>query len=696
MPKKRQSESEITRYRWVRVSVPKSRRKVEQKPKKNYMTKAKSTQIRALYMAFMLLLGTSTIAFAQYGMDALDIAKLQNVAASVISPDGNTVVYTLVVPADPLKENVRASVHLYVYDIRSGDSTPLITDGNVGNLQFRPEHGTISFTARRTGDNTNALYEISTEGGEPTRLHSHETAIRSYTWANDGNHIIYMANEILDLPESTLPYEPVLFEENIPNAKAYIQNVAHEDHQPHLIDIPGTAHMAVFNADRTKIAISVAPTPNIDDQFMFQQIHIVDYRSREVVAKIDNKGKLGEMHWSPDGTRLALRAGHDINDPIDGRIMIVSTEGGTPRNILPEFKGKFEQLRWSEDNKIHFLASQGVWRIFGTVNPNGSQFTRIIDRGAPIMTNFSVANDGTIAFTANTSEHPAEIYVFQDGILERGTNSNEWLADTELGRQEVVTYTARDGEFDIEGLLIYPLDYTEGQTFPLITVVHGGPEAHYSNGWLTAYSMPGHQGAAEGFFVFYPNYRGSTGRGMEFIYSSQADLAGKEFDDVVDGVDYLIEKGLVDTDRVGVTGGSYGGYATAWMSTYYSERFAAGVMSVGISNNISKWGTSDIPEELYLVHSRKRLWDDWMDKLQRSPIYYVDRAQTPLLIMHGEDDTRVHPAQSLELFRHIKVRQPDVPLRLVLYPGEGHGNARSTSRYDYNLRMIEWFNTYLK
>lgn len=132
------------------------------------------------------------------------------------------------------------------------------------------------------------------------------------------------------------------------------------------------------------------------------------------------------------------------------------------------------------------------------------------------------------------------------------------------------------------------------------------------------------------------------------------------------------------------------------MSTYYSDRFAAGVMFVGISNNISKWGTSDIPEELYLVHSRKRIWDDWYDNLLRSPIYYVDRAQTPILIMHGAEDTRVHPAQSLELYRHIKVRKPEVPLRLVFYPGEGHGNVRATSRLDYNLRMIRWFETYLK
>ena len=186
---------------------------------------------------------------------------------------------------------------------------------------------------------------------------------------------------------------------------------------------------------------------------------------------------------------------------------------------------------------------------------------------------------------------------------------------------------------------------------------------------------------------------------MEFTYSIQSDLSGKEFDDIVDGVDYLIEKGIIDRDKIGVTGGSYGGFASAWMSTYYSDRFAAAVMFVGISNNLSKWGTSDIPNELYYVHSRERLWESdemWMNYLKRSPIYYVDRADTPILIMHGENDTRVHPAQSLELYRHIKVRKPEVPVRLVFYPGEGHGNRRASSQLDYAFRMMQWFDTYLK
>ena len=195
--------------------------------------------------------------------------------------------------------------------------------------------------------------------------------------------------------------------------------------------------------------------------------------------------------------------------------------------------------------------------------------------------------------------------------------------------------------------------------------------------------------------VFYPNYRGSTGRGVKFSKLGQADAAGPEFDDIVDGIDHFVEAGLADKDKVGITGGSYGGYASAWGATCYSERYAASVMFIGISDNISKVGTTDIPDEMYYVHHRKHLWEDWDYFRERSPIKYVEKARTPLLILHGKEDPRVHPSQSLELHRHLKTLG-QTPVRLVLYPGEGHGNRRAASRLDYNLRMMRWMKHYLQ
>ena len=274
----------------------------------------------------------------------------------------------------------------------------------------------------------------------------------------------------------------------------------------------------------------------------------------------------------------------------------------------------------------------------------------------------------------------------------RLTITNPWLADVDLGRQETVRYAARDG-LALEGLLIRPTGDAK-PPFPLIVVVHGGPEAHYADGWLTSYGSPGQVLAARGFAVFYPNYRGSTGRGVAFSMASFDDPAGKEFDDIVDGVDHLIKAGLADAKRVGVTGGSYGGYATAWMATRYSDRFAAGVMFVGITNLISKAGGCDIPQEDYLVHIPRRAWEEHAFLWERSPLAHAAKGRTPLLILHGKDDPRVPVGQSMELYRALKTIGK-APVRLVLYPGEGHGNRKAAARYDASLRIVQWFEHYL-
>jgi dipeptidyl aminopeptidase/acylaminoacyl peptidase len=275
----------------------------------------------------------------------------------------------------------------------------------------------------------------------------------------------------------------------------------------------------------------------------------------------------------------------------------------------------------------------------------------------------------------------------------RRTISNPLLESMTFAKQEVVKWKARDG-LELEGVLIHPAGEVAGKRYPLILSVHGGPEAHESNGWSTNYSRPGQIAAARGFAVLYPNYRGSTGRGVAFQKSSQADPAGKEFDDLVDAVDHLVGTGLVDKQKVGITGGSYGGYATAWCSTRYSDRFAAGVMFVGISDKVSKVGTTDIPDEDFYVHTRVRPWEDWQKMLERSPIFHAGNCKTPLLILHGKDDPRVNPGQSREMYRHLKLRS-QAPVRLVMYPGEGHGNRKAAARLDYNLRMLQWMEHYL-
>lgn len=620
-----------------------------------------------------------------------DVAKIEVITQAVISENGEKIAYQLLVPADPTKENVPAKSHLYVYDIQNQDSIPLVTTYSASNIQFRPGHNSISFTAKQENDSASVLYEIPVNGGEAEKLFQFDASISSYDWHTSGTRLAFISNEKSEKEGSALPYQPEIYETDLQNSSAFIIEL--EDPAPRKLQIEGHVTALQWSPDGSKLAISAAPTSLVDDFYTSQRIYVVDGNNYDVTAEVDHKAKLGTLEWSPDGKRIAFIAGEDQHDPIEGRIFIAEATGGKPQLLQRNFEGQFHAVSWQDNNSLTYLASEGVYSSLGTLGINGDLKKTFEDDNINI-TGFSRAGNGVMAFVGNSAQHPGELFVLKSGAssADRITTSNLWLQDKKMGEQEVITYKASDG-MEIQGILIHPVSSTG--KIPLITVVHGGPEAHYDHGWLTTYNMPGQVGAGENYAVFYPNYRGSTGRGIEFAKSSQGDPGGKEFDDIIDGIDYLIENYNVDPNKVGVTGGSYGGYATAWMATRHTERFAAGVMSVGISNNISKWGTSDIPEEMFLVHSRKRIWDDYQFYLERSPIFYADQAKTPLLILHGKEDTRVDPGQSYELYRHIKTRT-ETPVRLVLYPGEGHGNRKSTARYDYNIRMMRWFNTYLK
>jgi dipeptidyl aminopeptidase/acylaminoacyl peptidase len=379
--------------------------------------------------------------------------------------------------------------------------------------------------------------------------------------------------------------------------------------------------------------------------------------------------------------------------------MVGEATGGAPRDLLPGLLGHVTHFQWSGNDSILYVTAAGLETVLSTINvgAGAKPVQSVVGTAGPVFTGLSLSDNAQhAALIGSTLSHPAELFLWSRGSAKttRRTDSNPGLEKLRLARQEVIRHKARDG-LDLEGILIRPLDEQPGKRYPLILAVHGGPEAHVSHGWLTGYNLPGQVAAARGMAVFYPNYRGSTGRGVAFSKLGQGDAAGKEFDDLVDAVDHLIELGLVDRARVGVTGGSYGGYATAWCSTRYSERFAAGVMFVGISDKVSKVGTTDIANEEYYVHSLKRPWEDWKFLLERSPIYHAGKSRTPLLILHGKDDPRVNVGQSRELYRHLKLHN-QAPVRLVLYPGELHGNRKAGARLDYNLRAIQWMEHYLK
>jgi dipeptidyl aminopeptidase/acylaminoacyl peptidase len=652
-----------------------------------------------------LLLTLPLAAAAQDTFTPHHIAKLRIVTEAVISPDGTQVAYILAVPRDLAKEKDGGSwTELHVVDTK-GNSTPFITGQvNVGNIAWTPDGKQIAFLTKRDKDTTRCLYVIGAKGGESKKILEHGTDIQGYSLSGDGSDVAFLATEPTNAAKKkTLDqgFNQEVYEEDAPFVRVWIADIAilhriDAPAPPKMLKLNGSASELHFNPKEDKIAVALAPSPGIDDHIMFRKVHIVDLKTGKA-TNLNNPGKLGQVAWSPDGKKLAMITGADKHDPKEGRLWIkeIDAKGW---DVHEEPRGHCESIAWADSNWILAQCGNGVSSI--VLKLSTSQLKRTPREGrsgtSPVLTGITASKDGkSFSFVGHFVNHPPEVYFGRDNAKPlRITNSNPWLKDMKLAKQEVVGYEAKDG-LGLEGILIYPLNYEKGKRYPLVLNVHGGPEAHYSNGWITNYNSLGQVAAARGMAVFYPNYRGSTGYGVEFSMKGQKEAGGKEFDDLVDGVDHLVKMGLVDEKKVGITGGSYGGYATAWGSTYYSHRFAAGVMFVGISDWISCSGTTDIPQEMFLVHHRKWLWDDWDYFKKASPLNYLDKAKTPLLIMHGKADPRVNPGQSLELYRHLKVRN-QAPVRLVLYPGEGHGNRRAASRLDYNIRLLQWMEHYLK
>ena len=644
---------------------------------------------------------SSSLAFAQSAITVEDIPKVKSVIQTSISPDGESVAFTRSLPRKLyVHENGSNYSELYVVD-DEGVERPFITGSvNIKSLQWSNDSKTIYFLAKLKDDKFTSLYQIPVDGGQAQAVMSLKgTSISSYQLSPDNKQLALLAMPAADKSDKELKklgFKAEVYELGLKNKQLFVVDLAKEDKplSPTAINIDSYVSDVNWSADSEKLLVKTQPTALIDDRYTKSMWHLYDIANEKVTLSFKTQGKLGDAELSHDGKYVAILGAEDKHDPATGRLFIADTETAKITEWLPNFMGHVVDFEWSHKrNTLNFIANVGTQSFVASIKAGSNKYKKLVDEGQFIATQLSVSDsDKTLALRGNSAKHPNEVFIVRSKKAKRLTDSNSWLNDKRFAKQETIKLKARDG-VELDGVLVYPLDYKKGTRYPLIMSVHGGPESHDKDGWITNYSRPGQMGAARGYAVFYPNYRGSTGKGVDYSKLGQNDYAGKEFDDLVDFKNHLVDMGLVDSKRVGITGGSYGGYASAWGATKLTEHFAASVMFVGVTNQLSKFGTTDISNEMHLVHARSYPWDKWQWYLERSPIYWAGQSETPLLIMHGKDDPRVHPAQSMELYRYMKVQGKDV--RLVYYPGEGHGNRKVAAQYDYSLRLMRWMDNYL-
>ena len=661
------------------------------------MTTHSKFLLRFCSLTLATLLSFTVSAAEKPALSLEETVSLKTASGAVMSPNGDAIAYVLSVPRELyVDKDGSAFRQLHVVNLE-GESRPYFAgEVSVSKVAWSEDGNHLFFTGKRDlSADFSSLYRMPLHGGEAEVIYEPKSSMKAFYPSPDGKTIAFLAAPPKPEETKTLKekgFKAVVYEESDPFVKVWLLDI--ESGEAVAQELEGSASVLSWAPDGEHYAAALAPTPMIDDEYMERDIFIVSTKDAKIRNQMNHVGKLGHFDWSPDGEQIAWIGGEDIHDPSEGRLYAASASGGERVELVPGYMGHVKDFYWNDNASITWLGGRGVWTELSRVALGQVEAAGDAPDSGPVIRSIHAApGQQAAAAIADTPEHPPEVYLLRQGADPvRLTHSNPLLDERQLARQEVVRYAARDG-LELDMMLVHPFEKKRGGN-PLIFMIHGGPEAHYSNGWMSAYSRPAQTFAAQGYLVAYPNYRGSTGRGVEFSKHGQHAYADPEFNDIVDAKHYLVEAGLADGDRTGITGGSYGGFASMWAASALSEHFAASVAFVGISDQISKFGTTNIPKEMFNVHARSWPWDDWMWMLERSPIYHAGKVKTPLLIMHGDKDPRVHPAQSLEMYRNVKVRT-DTPVRLVWYPGEQHGNAKTAARYDYALRLERWMNHFL-
>lgn len=621
-----------------------------------------------------------------------------------LSPDGKTIVFQVSRPRRDDEKPGGAITEIWKISSQGGDPARFTyNEKSDRSPQFSPDGKSVAFISTRGESDKGQIYIIPIDGGEAVQLipkaFGTENSVQMFKWSPDGNKIAYTMTEPKTKDEQQAEKDGKdwsVVDQNYKHTRLYTIDVK-TGNTKLISKSQMTVHDFDWSPDGGQFILAATETPLIDDSYMRVKLMTVSSEGGEAKLLVKTEGKLTSPRWSPDGKWISWLGATSMNDPFAGSVFVVPVVGGMSENLHKGYEGTANWLSWQKGkpSTIVFAAIERQATVFRTISvPERKQsglLTQPLIMGSPSFT-----RDGKwMALAANTPKHPNEIFFGEsaDKPLKRLTNFNPQLNDLQFSDQEIIRWKAKDG-WDIEGVIVKPIGYEKGKRYPLVMQPHGGPEAADVNGWYGTYSRWGQMLAGKGYVTFYPNYRGSIGRGVQFSKADHRDLMGKEFQDMLDGIDYLVKEGIVDGERVGVGGGSYGGYTSAWAATYGSRYFKAAIAWMGITNWYSMTGTSDIFWENSTVH-----WDTLMYEApdlywNRSPIAHIKNANTPTLIIHGAVDPRVPIGQSHELYTAMKWK--GVPVEFVTYPREGHGVSEKAHQLDFMRRFLGWFEKYMK
>jgi dipeptidyl aminopeptidase/acylaminoacyl peptidase len=645
--------------------------------------------------------------------------SLRQAGTVVLSPNGANIAYT--VTSTDWKDN---SYDAEIWVSRGTQPPFQLTHNPKGGStspKWSPDSKWIAFLSDR-GDKSQ-IYLISAEGGEAFPLTKEDENISAFGWNPDGHQIAFIRNETDSKTAKSIKDHFGAFGEEGKDYKLShlwvihfsIDSLTNPSIHPDSTFWPIPARVTSGNftvtdfkwsPDGQAIAYSRQPDPLIPSS-IHASIDVLDLATRKLRMTIADPAGDELLAWSPDGNNLLYSSA--VTDTLsqyykNNRLFLtpITASGPAPKEIATSFDENKSVQDWTPKG-IFFIASQRTKNVLFHLDPATGEITPVTfpvtsattpvtpaTRPAPpvdVIGNASFSLDGQqLAYSGRTFTGLTEIF----GPSGQLTHLSDQLKDWPLPTNEVIQWKSKDGT-TIEGILLKPANYDEKKKYPLLVVIHGGPTGVDRPEPVPTYVYPIMQWCEKGALVLRVNYRGSAGYGEKFRALNVRNLGVGDMWDVISGVDYLNKKGWIDTTRMGCMGWSQGGYISAFLTTH-TPIFKA----ISVGAGISDWGTYYVSTDITPFTRQYLKATPWEDKAiyeKTSPITTINQAKTPTLIQHGELDHRVPISDAYELYRGLQDR--NVPSRLIVYKGFGHGITKPKERLAAVWHNWQWFGKYI-
>ncbi len=609
---------------------------------------------------------------------------------TAISPDGRQVAWV---------ETSKAGSAIYVAATGGGPPRRITAGGPAeSGIAWSPDSRQIAFLSDAGKPGQPQLYVSSAAGGPSRKLTGIKGFLASPGWSPDGKTIAILFTENAERSAGPLVAE---------KAQTGVIKESVTEQRLALVDAAGGKLRQISPADMyvyeyawspdSKSFVTTAAHGNGDNNWYIAQIYTIPAAGggMKSIYKPPVESQIAIPAWSPDGKSVAFISGIMSDEPaVGGDIFIVPAEGGEARNVTPGMKASASWLTWPESGKILFGEDVDGESGLATVDVAGGNIETLTHAPGQLAasgwgTAVSLASDGkTVAVIRQSLAHPPEVWAGSIGQWKQITSRN---ANLKPAWGEAKSIHWQNDGFNLQGWLLYPLNFDAAKKYPMVVQVHGGPSAMAHSSWPNSRSF-GVALSSAGYFVFMPNPRGSFGQGEAFTRANVKDFGYGDFRDIMTGVDQALKEAPIDEHRLGITGWSYGGYMTMWAVTQ-TNRFTAAVAGAGLANLQSYYGENQI-DQWMVPFFGATVYDDPQVYAKSSPITFIKNVKTPTLVLVGDSDGECPTPQSYEFWHALKTL--GVKTELVVYEHEGHMFADPAHQRDVIERVAAWFNQHLK